>query len=34
MKFNPVVHFEIYVENMDRAKAFYQALFDIKLEHM
>ena len=34
MKFNPVVHFEIYVDDMQRAKAFYQALFDIKLEHM
>ena len=34
MKFNPVVHFEIYVENMQRAKAFYQAVFDVELEHM
>ena len=32
MKFNPVVHFEIYVENMARAKAFYQAVFDVQLE--
>ena len=34
MNFNPVVHFEIYVEDMSRARAFYEALLDIKLEHM
>ena len=34
MNFNPVVHFEIYVDNMARAKAFYQAVFEIELEHM
>ncbi|ALS97336.1 VOC family protein [Lacimicrobium alkaliphilum] len=34
MKINPVVHFEIYVQDMDRAKAFYEALFDVKLENM
>lgn len=34
MKFNPVVHFEIYVDDMARAKAFYQTVFDIQLEHM
>ena len=25
---NPVGWFEIYVEDMDRAKAFYEAVFD------
>tara|TARA_R110002126_G_scaffold63511_1_gene162666 strand:+ start:1972 stop:2367 length:396 start_codon:yes stop_codon:yes gene_type:complete len=34
MKFNPVVHFEIYVDDMQRAKAFYQTLFEIKLEQI
>lgn len=34
MKFNPVVHFEIYVEDMARAKAFYEAVLDIQLTHM
>ncbi|WP_019676555.1 VOC family protein [Arsukibacterium perlucidum] len=34
MKFNPVVHFEIYVDDMARAKAFYQVVFDIQLEQM
>lgn len=34
MKNNPVVHFEIYVENMDRARAFYEAVFETRLEHM
>lgn len=34
MKSNPVVHFEIYVENMTRAKAFYEAVFETKLEQM
>ena len=32
MKFNPVVHFEIYVDDMERARAFYQRLFNITLE--
>jgi uncharacterized protein len=27
---NPVGWFEIYVENMDRAKAFYGAVFDVE----
>lgn len=31
---NPVVWFEIYVENMARAKAFYEATLDVKLEIM
>ncbi len=31
---NPVVHFEIYVQDMGRAKAFYEAVLGIKLEKM
>jgi len=31
---NPVVHFEIYVADMTRAKAFYEAVFETKLEKM
>lgn len=31
---NPVVHFEIYVEDMNRAKTFYEAVFQTKLEQM
>lgn len=34
MKNNPVVWFEIYVQDMERAKAFYEAVFAIKLEKM
>ena len=34
MKNNPVVHFEIYVQDMERAKAFYEAVLDIRLENM
>ena len=34
MKSNPVVHFEIYVQDMTRAKAFYEAVLETKLEHM
>ncbi|MEX1222245.1 MAG: VOC family protein [Idiomarina sp.] len=34
MKNNPVVHFEIYVQDMTRAKAFYEAVLETKLEHM
>lgn len=34
MKMNPVVHFEIYVQNMERAKAFYEAVLAVKLEPM
>jgi len=32
MKANPVGWFEIYVKNMARAKKFYEAVFDVKLE--
>lgn len=31
---NPVVWFEIYVQNMECAKAFYEAVFAVKLEKM
>ncbi len=31
---NPVVHFEIYVNDMTRAKAFYETVFQTKLEQM
>jgi len=34
MKSNPVVHFEIYVQNMARAKAFYETVLETKLEQM
>lgn len=34
MKANPVVWFEIYVQNMDRAKAFYEAVFTTRLQHL
>ena len=34
MKSNPVVWFEIYVQDMVRAKAFYEAVLAIKLEKM
>ena len=34
MQSNPVVHFEIYVQDMQRARAFYEAVLNIKLEHM
>lgn len=34
MPSNPVVHFEIYVADMARAKAFYEAVFEIKLVKM
>ncbi|MBL8310332.1 MAG: VOC family protein [Burkholderiales bacterium] len=34
MKSNPVVHFEIYVQDMNRAKAFYEGVLGIKLEKM
>jgi predicted enzyme related to lactoylglutathione lyase len=29
---NPVVWFEIYVQNMERAKAFYEAVLAVELE--
>ncbi|MCL6435321.1 MAG: VOC family protein [Leptolyngbyaceae cyanobacterium HOT.MB2.61] len=31
---NPVVWFEIYVEDIERAKAFYESVFQIKLEKL
>lgn len=34
MNSNPVVHFAIYVEDMARARAFYEAVLDIQLTHM
>lgn len=34
MKPNPVVHFELYVHDMPRARAFYEAVFDTRLEPM
>lgn len=34
MRSNPVVWFEIYVEDMDRAKKFYEEVFDTKLEKL
>jgi len=34
MQSNPVVWFEIYVQDMPRAKRFYEGVLDIKLEKM
>lgn len=34
MQSNPVVWFEIYVQDMNRAKAFYEAVFQISLQAM
>jgi len=34
MKKNAVGWFEIYVENMERAKTFYQSVFGVKLERL
>jgi uncharacterized protein len=34
MKNNPVVHFEIYVADMPRAKKFYEAVLETTLEAM
>lgn len=34
MPSNPVVHFEIYVDDMERAKAFYEAVLDVQLSRM
>jgi uncharacterized protein len=34
MKSNPVAWFEIYVQDMERAKAFYENLLAVKLEKM
>lgn len=34
MKGNPVVWFEIYVQDMGRAKKFYESVFEVKLEKL
>lgn len=34
MKTNPVVWFEIYVNDMERAAKFYETVLDVKLESM
>ena len=34
MSNNPVIWFEIYVQDMARAKAFYEAVFQVKLERL
>jgi len=34
MKANPIVWFEIYVQDMPRAKAFYEAVFQCALSHL
>ena len=34
MQNNPVAWFEIYVQDMDRAKAFYEAVLQITLKHL
>ena len=34
MKSNPVVWFEIYVQDMQRAKAFYEQVFQVQLTHI
>ena len=34
MNINPVGWFEIYVQDMDRAKRFYEAVFQVKLERL
>src|SRR5687768_7683640 len=34
MNSNPVGWFEIYVEDMDRAKRFYESVFQVKLERL
>ncbi|MEF8715024.1 MAG: VOC family protein [Accumulibacter sp.] len=34
MQNNPVVWFEIYVQDMSRARRFYEAVLDLKLEKM
>jgi hypothetical protein len=31
---NPVIWFEIYVQNMERAKAFYEAVLQLKFERL
>ena len=34
MKTNPVGWFEIYVQDMDRAKKFYETVFEAKLQKL
>ncbi len=34
MKNNPVIWFEIYVQDMERAKKFYESVFDLKLKKL
>lgn len=34
MQSNTVVHFEIYVQDMERARAFYEAVLGVRLERM
>lgn len=34
MQHNPVVWFEIYVQDMDRAVAFYEAVFQVRLSDL
>lgn len=34
MKHNPVVWFEIYVQEMERAKQFYESVLQVKLERL
>ncbi|MDX2242665.1 MAG: VOC family protein [Leptolyngbyaceae cyanobacterium bins.302] len=34
MKSNPIVWCEIYVQDMDRAKSFYESVFQVKLEQL
>ena len=34
MASNPVIWFEIYVDDMPRARAFYESVLDVKLQHM
>lgn len=34
MNNNPVVWFEIYVQDMNRARAFYEAVFGVRLEKL
>lgn len=34
MQSNPVVWFEIYVQDMPRAKAFYEAMLGVQLQHL
>lgn len=34
MDSNPVIWFEIYVQDMDRAKAFYESVFQVTLQEL